>query len=78
VRHSWQAVGDREVPWSALPITVRVCRRCGCEKTREPCGAYFRPVYTMPDGATTTTAPDCPGQGDRDGRDATTAVQAHG
>lgn len=59
--HHWQIAGEREVPWQALPITVRVCRRCGCEKIREPWAGHFRPVYVL-GGVVTNNAPACPGE----------------
>lgn len=61
MRHRWQETGTREVPWQSTPITVRTCERCGCTKTKEPCGLYFWAVYEL-DGKVTNNAPACPGE----------------
>lgn len=68
MRHRWAVAGVREVPWQSAPITVRVCRRCGCVRDRVPDIEYGRPDlsiyhYVMPDGFESYgKAPECPGE----------------
>ena len=63
MRHRWAVAGEREVPWQSAPITVRVCRNCGCIKFREPRDWYFRAVFVMPNGQEFYgKTPECPGR----------------
>lgn len=67
MRHRWAVAGVREVPWQSAPITVRVCRNCGCIKFRESRDWYFRAVFVMPNGQEFYgKTPECPGEGPRD------------
>lgn len=61
MRHRWTITRDVSVPWQDATVHERECERCGCLKTREPAGSFFRAVYVLA-GRTYDRAPECPGK----------------
>jgi hypothetical protein len=61
-RHRWSPPVRVEVPWSGAGGNLYTCLNCGTTRQSEPYGAFFRTVFTAPDGwRTAGWTPPCTG-----------------